>query len=138
MFEKYFCDVLKYIFHHPCCTAIKMEEELHLGNAIIVSTVNELIQKELIRFDITGNDRLVIEDKGLAYLEDKGIIALTVDIKKRKSERLRDFNEPSDKNKHQDIQKSKTTLLEKLSWVAGTGSVLIAIATLLNEIFKKQ
>jgi hypothetical protein len=115
-----------------------MDEELHLGNAIIVSTVNELIEKELIRFDITGNDRFVIEDKGLAYLKDKGIIALTVDIKKRKSERLRDFNERSDKNEHQDINNSKTTLLEKLSWIAGTGSILIAMGTLLYEIFKKQ
>ena len=138
MFEKYYRNVLKYIFHHPCCTVIKMEEELHLGSAIIVSTVNELIENELIRFDITGNDRLVIEDKGLAYLEDKGIIALTVDIKKRKSERLRDFNERSDKDKNQDINNSEITLPEKFSWIAGTGSILIAIATLLYEIFKKQ
>jgi hypothetical protein len=138
MFEKYFCAILKYIFHHPCCTVIKMDEELHLGNTTIVSTVNELIEKELIRFDITGNDRFVIKDKGLAYLEDKGIIALKIDIQKRKLERLRDSNERSDKNERQDINNSKTTLLEKLSWIAGTGGVLVAIATLLNEIFKKQ
>jgi len=138
MFEKYFCDVLKYIFHHPCCTVIKMEEELYLSNAIIVSTVNELIQRELIRFDITGNDRFVIKEKGLAYLEDKGIIALTIDIQKRKLERLRDFNERSDKDKNQDINNSEITLPEKFSWIAGTGSILIAIATLLYEIFKKQ
>lgn len=120
----------------PCCTAMKMAEELYLGNAIIVSTVKELIEKELIRFDITGNDRFVIQDKGLAYLEDKGIIALKIDIQKRKLERLRGFSERSDENDHQDINNSKTTLLEKLSWIAGTGSVLIAMATLLYEIFK--
>jgi len=138
MFEKYYRDVLKYIFHHPCCTVIRIDEELHLSNAIIVSTVNELIENGLIRFDITGNDHFVINDKGLAYLEDKGIVALTTDIKEWKSARLRDFNELSDKNERQDINNSKTTLLEKFSWVAGTGSMLIAIATLLYEVFKKQ
>jgi len=87
MFEKHYSDVLKYIFHNPCCTLLKIDKQLHLSNAIIISTVKELLEDRLIRNDeINGvkKEGFIITDKGLAYLEDKKFISLTKKIRDQK------------------------------------------------------